>query len=25
MFIGYLLFIAITEGFAHLGNSTLFQ
>ena len=25
MFIGYLLFIAITEGFAHLGNSTLFH
>ena len=25
LFISYLLFIAITEGFAHLGNSTLFQ
>jgi|TARA_B100000497_G_scaffold82999_1_gene92497 cytochrome c oxidase subunit IV len=25
LFIGYLLFIAITEGFAHLGNSTLFH
>ena len=25
LFIGYLLFIAITEGFAHMGNATLFQ
>ncbi len=25
LFIGYLLFIAITEGFGHLGNSTLFH
>jgi len=25
LFIGYLLFIAISEGFGHLSNSTLFH
>ena len=25
LFIGYLLFIAITEGFAHMGNAALFE